>query len=185
MYRRTIAATVVLAAGLAVTGCSSSDAGSDKPAVVGNAPSTPAAKAEERKPLTAADLAKALAENIPTVSTTVAYTETTDPNKRMGRPHQYLSKVQFRDSRIPEAGAAKDADGDKTDIAYGGTVEVFANDADAAAWAKSVDEMTQNLGGLLTPDYIYRSGRTVIRASSHLTPTQAKEYEAALGKIGG
>ncbi|MDX2703958.1 hypothetical protein PV350_13960 [Streptomyces sp. PA03-6a] len=177
MNMRPVAALIV-AAGLALAGCSSSD-NSDAPAVSGNAPSAPAAAP---KGTSAKDVTAALAQQIPTVKTTVVYTEDSDPNKRMGRPHQYLSKTAFADSRIPAAEAKKDADGRKDAISYGGTVEVFATAEDAKAWADGIDKTMQSLGSIITPDYIYRSGRTVIRASSHLSPSQAAQYQEALGK---
>src|SRR5665648_949177 len=48
----------------------------------------------------------------------VVYTEETDTNKLMGRPNQYISKVNFMDSRV-------------TDSKKGGSIEVFSNAKDA------------------------------------------------------
>jgi hypothetical protein len=175
MYPRTIAA-VLLAGSLALPGCSSSSSDTSS--------NTPKAAASQA-PMTAATITTGLAEHIPTVKTVAVYTEATDTNKRMGRPHQYLSKTAFADSRIPLAEAKKDSGGRKDAISYGGTVEVFATAADAKAWADSIDAAMSKLTALITPDYIYRSGRVVIRASNDLTPSQAKEYETALGKLVG
>lgn len=175
----------VFAAGAALlTGCSS---GSSKtPEEPGVATSAPAAvKAITGKQADAAGITKQLAAAVPTVKLTVTYTEATDPNSRMGRPHQYVTKTAFADSRVSKNPKAKDeADGRSDAISYGGTVEVFATDADAKAWVGGIDKMGQAVSSLVTPDYLLRQGRYVIRASDLLTPGQVAGYKAVLAKLG-
>lgn len=178
MRIRTAVVVLAAAVALALTGCSSSSSDSKAP----DEPGITATKAAART-VDAAAIVGQLRAAVPTVSTTVEYTATTDPNGKLGRPHQYTSKVQFADSRIDQAKAKDASNGDKTDIAYGGTVEVFAAEADAKAWVAYVDKIGQAIGGLVTPDYLLRQGRYVIRASHLLTPDQVGQYKAVLAKV--
>lgn len=183
MRTRTTSVALVAVVAFALAGCSSSSGdskGVDEPGVTTPAGVTlkVAAKTD------AAAITKKLAKSVPTVTTTVVYTASNDPNTRLGRPHQYTSKTAFADSRIPKAKAKEDADGRSDAISYGGTVEVFAEEADAKAWISYVDKATQALGGLMTPDYLLRKGRYVIRVSHLLTPEQVAPYKAVLGKLG-
>jgi hypothetical protein len=76
---------------------------------------------------TAAQLVAALkAKGLP-ISDSFTYDENTDQNKLLGRPNQYIGKVNFRDSRT-QYSTATGADISVTD---GGSVEVFANTVDA------------------------------------------------------
>lgn len=174
---------LALAAALLTAGCSSTvttSAQNEPPAPAASSPA-PASKA----PLDAKAVTEKLAAAIPTVKLTVVYDAATDPNGKLGRPNQYTSKTAFDDSRASSnPKAADDAHGRKNDIAYGGTVEVFASDDDAAAWEKYVTTITKSVGGLITPDYVYRHGKVVIRVSHLLTPDQAAEYDKAAAQLG-
>lgn len=128
----------------------------------------------------AAGIVAKLSKAIPTVQLTVTYDPATDPNKRMGRPHQYTSKVMFDDSRVSSNPKAGERAKDRNDIPYGGTAEVFAAPEDAEAWVKYIDGLSKAAGGVLQPDYYYRSGAVVLRVSYLLTPTQAQEYQKAI-----
>lgn len=181
--RTTTAAAGLIAAGLLLAGCSSSTKSTpDEPGI------TTTTKAAAAAPATHADIdAPAILTRlkavIPGIRQTARYTAITDPNGKLGRPHQYVSKLQFADPRVDKAKAKEEADGDPTDLAFGGTVEVFANDADAKSWVTYVDKIGQTVGGLITPDYLLRQDRYVIRASHLLTPTQADQYKAVLAKL--
>ncbi|MFD9124208.1 hypothetical protein [Kitasatospora sp. NPDC059571] len=104
------------------------------------------------------------------VKLTVTYDATTDPDGQLGKPHQYVSRTAFDDTRVADSPKAKeDATGHRRDsISYGGTVEVFASADDAAS------------AGPAGPDYTYRHGAVVVRVSHLLTPDQARAYETAL-----
>ncbi|MEC3992266.1 hypothetical protein VSR01_01375 [Actinacidiphila sp. DG2A-62] len=183
MRIRTTAAVLAVPAAL-LAGCSSGSSKSapEEPGVATSAPAT--VKAITGKQADAATVTKQLAAAVPSVKLTVTYTEATDPNSRMGRPHQYVSKTAFADSRVSTNPKAKDeADGRPDAISYGGTVEVFAADADAKAWVDGIDKMGQAVSSLVTPDYLLRQGRYVIRASDLLTPGQVAEYKAVLAKL--
>ncbi|MBB1244897.1 hypothetical protein GL263_15175 [Streptomyces durbertensis] len=172
-------AVLATTAVLGLTACSSSDnapSGS-------NRPPASAAPTESVAGPTAEEATKALAAKIPTMKLTVVYDEDTDPNKRLGRPHQYVGKTAFADSRVDTAAANEAADGDTHSIDYGGTVETFATEAAATTWVKYVEDMSKALGGFVTPEYVYRNGATVVRVSSHLKPSDARDYETAVQQL--
>ncbi|MEV8098622.1 hypothetical protein [Kitasatospora sp. NPDC085879] len=122
-----------------------------------------------------------LATGLP-VKLTVAYTDADDPERRLGQPHQYVSKTAFDDTRVSGSPLAKeDAVGHRRDaVSYGGTVEVFATSEDAEARVRDIGGEQQS-SGAARPDYLYRSGVVVVRVSHLLTPEQARAYEAAIG----
>lgn len=175
---------LALIAGLALASCSSSATTKAAPAAAAaNSPAAPAAAPPAAAtPLDAKAVTEKLAKTVPTAKLTVTYDATTDPNGKLGRQHQYQSKTAFDDTRVASnPKAADDAVGGRRDsISYGGTVEVFANDADAETWATYVDKAQQALGPMATPDYIYRHGTVVVRVSHLLSATQAADYDKAL-----
>src|SRR4051812_12404308 len=91
----------------------------------GNSPATALASA----PTTESVLAAFKAANIP-IGATVVYSESTDPNKLLGRPNQYVAKVAWYDTRLP-------APPDLTDLhdTVGGVLEVWPDAASATARA--------------------------------------------------
>lgn len=183
MRIRTTSVALAAVVAFALTGCSSGGGdskGVDEPGVTtpGGITLKVAAKVD------ATSVTKQVTAAIPTVKTTVVYTDATDPNGKLGRPHQYVSKTAFADSRISKAKAKEDANGRSDAISYGGTTEVFATDADAKAWVDYVDQIGQAVGGLVTPDYLLRHGRVVLRVSHLLTTAQVAEYKAVLAKLG-
>lgn len=172
---------------LTATACSSTaspaapaapPAASIQPTAAASAPSSPSAKAFDAAAVTAK-----IAKAIPSVKLTVTYDATSDPNGKLGRPHQYSSKTAFDDTRVSNDPKAKDAsrEGRRDGIAYGGTVEVFPTVEDAEAWVKYIDGVGKALGSLVTPDYVYRQGAVVVRVSRLLTPEQAAGFEKAIG----
>lgn len=112
------------------------------------------------------------------ISKMVAYTASDDPNKMLGRPGQYTSKVNFVITTAKNPPQPNDIE-----VSNGGSIEVFANVDDAktrytylAAFAKSVPMLNE---------YDFRDGDVVMRISNNLTPTQEKKYENSLTKILG
>lgn len=180
--RTRTAAVALIAAGALLTACSSSSGDSkatpDEPGVA-----TTTARLVAHADLDAPAILTRLQAAIPGIRQTARYTSSTDPNGKLGRPHQYTSKLQFADPRVSKAKASEEANGDPTDLVYGGTVEVFANADDAKAWIKYVDGIGKAIGGLVTPDYLLRQGRYVIRASHLLTPEQVDGYKGVLAKL--
>lgn len=159
-----------------VAGCSSGD-----PAPADSGTSSSAPKVDSKPAaLSAEQVSDRLRQAIPSFKTFRVYTQADDPNKLMGRPGGYTSKTAFYDSRISEdtlLGAKDDA------IIRGGSVEVFET-AEAATkryeYVKTIAESSS-----LFTEYDYVSGTALVRVSKGLTPTQAREYEAALKQIVG
>jgi hypothetical protein len=107
------------------------------------------------------------------VGESVAYTAKTDPNDLLGRPNQYTSKVNFKDTRLKPDSLA-----DNLDVQEGGSIEVFENESDAIRRK----EYLESIGKGFSPfsEYTYREGTVLLRLSHRLLPKQAAEYENAL-----
>jgi hypothetical protein len=133
--------------------------------------------ADASRPLTAEQIVAVLAEKVPTASPSVAYTALTDPNQLLGTPDSYTSKATFTDSRIDPAQAN---DTELGSIELGGSVEVFADDADARARKDYLDETFSQLP-IEVSEQSFLRGPVLLRISRRLSPTEAAEYEAALG----
>lgn len=103
-----------------------------------------------------------------------AFTAESDQNHLLGRPHQYVGKVSWRDTRVNES----DSHGADISASDGGSVEVFANLADAEARAHYVETIAA--GGGIFSEYDYSDGTVLLRVSKDLTPDQAKAYQTAL-----
>lgn len=103
------------------------------------------------------------------------YTAATDPNKLLGRPGQYTSKVNFNDTRI----------GFRSDYSVdgGGAVEVFPDESGAKSRYSYLVALAKSP---LFAEYTYLQGKVVLRVAHELTPAQAKQYEVAFngGTIG-
>lgn len=138
------------------------------------APST-AASAEQR---TASEVLDDVSAKVDTASLVRAYTEEDDPNKLLGRPNGYISKVAFADSRINQDEADRLKVG-KDAIERGGSIEVFPDEEGAQARADYIQGVQR--GGAFGSEYDYVRGGVLVRVTGDLTPRQAKEYQAALG----
>ncbi len=129
-------------------------------------------KASAQKAVDAAGVADALkAAGLPIESVNVL-TESTDDNKMMGRPGLYISKVFFIDGRHKGEGIKPSEQN---------TVEVFASEEDATRRREYIEGVTKEMP--MFTQYIIQSGQTLVRLDKSLTPTEAKEYEAALQKF--
>jgi hypothetical protein len=108
------------------------------------------------------------------IGESVTYTDTTDLNHLLGRPGQYIGKVNFKDTRTPDSG------NHDVNIAVddGGSIEVFATAADATNRFTYVQTIATN--SALFAEYDYQDGLVVLRVSKILTPAQAQVYQAAL-----
>jgi hypothetical protein len=101
----------------------------------------------------------------------VNYTAGTDENHLLGRPGQYVSKVNFRDTRLKKPATAFDIDGR-------GSIETFGSEGDAKTRYGYVHTISS--GSPLFAEYEYRDGTVLLRLSHYLTPNQAAEYKRAL-----
>lgn len=129
--------------------------------------------------LDAAGVAQKLAAAGLPVGISVTFDESSDPNKLLGRPGGYTSKVAFTDER-----ASKTAAGAKEgDLSLGGSVEVFTSADEAEQRAEYIKKIATS--SPLFAEYTYVRGPVVIRVSKELAPADAVAYENALGKIVG
>ena len=98
----------------------------------------------------------------------VNHTEESDPNNMLGRPGGYTSKVDFYDARYPNS--------DDSMISPN-TIEVYETKNAATKRVEYIEAVTTDMPMLRT--YMYQSGASVLRLDRELTPTIAREYEAA------
>ena len=99
----------------------------------------------------------------------VIYTEDSDPNKLLGRPHQYIGKLNFSDTRYKETKASDFA-----------TIEIFQNEQDLDDRYNYVETVTKSTPFLM---YQFKHKNLLLRIPHEMTPSQAKEYEAALKQM--
>lgn len=179
---RVAAAAFVAASLLVLSSCGNNEV----PGLRQQSAETPSASAPSSPPTSSASAAddsrdakqvlSDLADAIDSVKLVKSYTEDDDPNKLLGRPNGYTSKVAFSDSRISK----KDTEyADKDAIERGGSVEVYP-DAEGAQRRKDYIQTISKETGLAS-EYDYLKGGILVRVTGNLPPTKAKEYERALG----
>jgi len=127
-------------------------------------------------PQSADEVLQGLKEKDLPIGESVAYTAANDPNDLLGRPNQYTSKVNFKDTRLNPHSVV-----DKFDVQNGGSIEVFENQDDAIARKNYVESIRKVFAP--AAEYTYREGTVVLRLSHQLTPKQAAEYENALKDV--
>lgn len=129
-------------------------------------------KKEETPAPTATDYVNRFVSAGLPVDNVITYTAESDPNKRLGRPGEYTSKVNFADTRVDQLLA---------DNPEGGTVEVFSSKSDMEK-RKEYIESVYAANPLLGNEYFYVSndGLVLLRLSFSLTPDQAEEYNTIL-----
>ena len=112
------------------------------------------------------------------ITDSAVITETNDGNNLIGRPGQYVSKVAFADSRpgVPIDQAEPGNEG-------GGSIEVFADGADAQARSNYIQKTLQSLGPIAGTEYHYLAGPVLVRVNGELPPSVAAEYEAAVAGL--
>lgn len=164
----------VLAATLLLGGCGGGD-DADQAALASSAPGSTAAGGGQSKGEMDAEavFAKLKAAGLP-VKLVEVYTEDSDPNRLMGRPGGYTSKLSFTDARVSE----DDGSGGEGDTSYGGGIEVFATEKAAKARRDYIAAFAENMP--LVAEYTFAVGKVVLRVSHVLTPKQAEEYKAAV-----
>lgn len=98
-------------------------------------------------------------------------TAETDANKLLGRPHQYTSKIDFLDTRFPD-GKLEEATNN---------IEVFVTSEDAQRRHDYIDGVMKDLP--LATQYLILRKNILVRVNGAVSPTAAKEYEAAVDKL--
>ena len=92
-----------------------------------------------------------------------------DPNRLLGRPNGYTSKIAFADSRISKT----DTDGTQKDaIERGGSIEVFPDANLAKGRAEYTQGVLKNSG--LGAEHDYLQGPVLVRVTGNLSPSKAK-----------
>ncbi len=107
---------------------------------------------------------------IPIIDATY-FDENTDPNQLIGRPNQYVGKVNFKDGRITG----------EEDIQAGGSIEMFLDPIDLRVRKQYLENVTKLFS--FSVEYSYSNSYYLLRLSKALTPSQAEEYEAILMTI--
>ncbi len=104
------------------------------------------------------------------------YNAENDPNELLGRPGQYTSKANFKDTRLESEPFSEGFN-----IRNGGSVEVFETEEEAKRreeYLRTISEATS-----MFAEYSYRDDRVLLRLSRRLTPEKAEEYETALQEV--
>lgn len=124
------------------------------------------------KELTAEDYVKYFKDAGLPIGEVLVVSEDNDPNKLLGRPNQYTSKIIFEDTRVEQLGEGP----------VGGTVEVF-NNKDDMNKRKDYLEGIINSGPAIFVQYIYAKDNAILRLENDLTPEQAEEYGGILQEV--
>jgi hypothetical protein len=101
------------------------------------------------------------------------YTAANDPNNLLGRPGQYLSKENLKDTRISSTDTGADIS-----VSDGGAIETFTSSTDAQKRFAYLQSISTS-GNALFAEYEYLDGDAILRISSQLTPDQAQAYATA------
>jgi len=117
------------------------------------------------------------------------YTAANDPNHLLGRQGGYSSKVSLQDSRLPKVhnflpGLAATARAkaptwsaeSASSIDGGAAIECYPSPSGAQ---RRYETLRGYSGTVLGDGYDYVSGGCVLRLSTDLTPTQARQYQRA------
>lgn len=98
------------------------------------------------------------------------FDETTDPNKLLNRPHAYVDKTNFFDSRV---GTSEYSDC--------GMLEKFLNAEDAASRQKYIDNLITSGIGVTQYQLLYDN--ILLRFDADFTQSQVDEYDSAMKTI--
>ena len=139
-------------------------------------PSTPRAASGDCADLTSAEsILLALQERGVPIGDYVVYTAEDDPNELLGRPGQYIAKVNFIDTTIGTGSTF-------FDTSEGGSIEVFETEEQAQKRADFILRTIES-DPQFDIEYHFLDGAVLLRLSKSLTPDEAAEYEEALQDI--
>jgi hypothetical protein len=124
------------------------------------------------KPVTATSVATMMIDGGVPAQIAFTYTAANDPNHLLGRQAGYSSKVSLQDKRVSKV--ANFLKGSSTD--GGAAIECYPGGTGATNRLKTLKGFQ---GTLLGDGYDYVSGGCVLRLSTDLTPTQARQYQRA------
>lgn len=160
-------ATVLVAS---ITACSSTSASSTNSATSSVVQSAPENKATV---LSAEDVVKQLKNSGLPIDNIIVYNSDNDVNKLLGRPNQYISKVNFADTTVEQGN-------DKANP-VGGSIETFNNAEDLKARKDYCESISK--ASPMFAQYYYASGNYLLRIDHAISPENAKKYEDAFTKI--
>jgi hypothetical protein len=163
MFKRKIAVFLLLSLFLLLCGCS----GQAKQAQKSEPPAP-----KEKTEYTATEVLQAFKDAGLPLGRVEEYTAETDPNGLLGRPNQYIGKLNFEDTRKGDP---------ESDTLTGGTVEVFDSQDNLATRKKYTEAISESAS--MFAQYIYAHKNILLRIDHQLTPDQAKEYEAVLNNL--
>lgn len=132
----------------------------------------PSVKVAKPKVLSAENIANTLKTAGLPIDNIIVSTAETDTNKLLGRPNQYISKVNFADTTVTQT---------DTSNPVGGSIETFSNAADLNARKKYCESISKSLSMLA--QYYYVNGNYLLRIDDAVTPANAKKYQEAFEKI--
>ncbi len=101
------------------------------------------------------------------------YTEESDPNSLLGRPGQYVGKVNFLDRRIEKKARDK----------KGCTVEVFRSAEEMEPRKTYLEAVVGSASGSPGKQYIYAHKNALVRLEYALLPKDAAGYESVLRSL--
>lgn len=104
----------------------------------------------------------------------LVYTDETDPNKLLGRPGGYTSKVNFIDTRYTYQAV-------EFLVEEGGTIEVFPSETLAKARVDYIESLV--LASPLFAEYYYQEGSVVLRLSKQLLPSEAAAFAEEFASV--
>lgn len=107
------------------------------------------------------------AANLP-IDNVVVYNEETDTNKLLGRPNQYVGKINFGDTRVKPKGGEKSPN----------SIEVFAKDEDLQSRKQYTENISKSAS--IFAQYIYAHKNVLVRLTHDLLPKDAAQYENVL-----
>lgn len=111
--------------------------------------------------------------SISTVTATRVYTQSTDPNNELGKQGQYQYAGSFYDT----AASPPDAVTDNYSTSDGGTIEIYANNADATARG---NYLAQFQSGAIQAGAYKVVGNVVLRVSENYTASQQQNILAIM-----
>lgn len=161
---------ILLVASLVGCGISSEPSASVPPVSSTEPSPTPSPKLE-----TAEDYANALKDAGLPIGEIEVWTAETDPNKQLGRPNQYTSKIDFADTTL-----------EQSDPEYftGGTIETFATKDDCQSRYEYLSQFTDpSLGALGLNQYMYKGDKVILRVSYDVVPDEAAKYETTFNDL--
>lgn len=106
------------------------------------------------------------------IDNVLEYTETNDPNQLLGRPNQYIQKINFADMRFIQSDSSNPV---------GGSIEIFENSDDCENRAEYITSITESLPAMA--EYTYQFDNVLLRLTKDLLPSDAENYEDSVSKI--